>query len=179
MLVGLRGGLGQKRELFDLFRGLPVFSKPDRMLNMLIFWIIVTMKENDMDLDEILRRLQGRDLLSRVIKVERLKTDQEGKGLAKITISAERVDADGTTERLFYAESSLLSCNHVGQAFSVCDCGSSFSYCKDCASSQDNRCLVCSKILCDSCRAPSLFHAKTRYHKKCRWRFILNSLFGR
>ena len=131
-----------------------------------------------MDLDEILRKLQGRDLLHRNIKAERLKIDQEGKGLAKISISAERLDPeDGTTERIFYTENSLLSCGHVDQAFSMCQCGSSFSYCKACSSLYI--CCVCHLPLCDSCASKSLLHNRAKYHKKCRWRFIFNALLGR
>lgn len=175
MSVGLRGGLGQKTS--SAYPRSPPLLRVLSNVGDIDSSMIVQAKENKMELDEILRKLQGHDLLHRNIKAERLKIDQEGKGLAKISISAERVDPeDGTTERIFYTENSLLSCGHVDQVFSMCQCGSSYSFCKACSSLYV--CCVCHLPLCDQCRATSLFYNRKRYHKKCRWRFILNSLVG-
>jgi hypothetical protein len=128
-----------------------------------------------MDLNEFLEKLRGDDLLNKNIKVERINIDRNPDGMSKITIYAQRLDEHGTLEKLAYTENSVLSCGHVGEVVSVCQCGSTF--CKICASS--NTCVVCHLPLCDTCRAKSFFHNKARCHKKCRWKFILNSLFER
>jgi len=129
-----------------------------------------------MNLEEFLRKLEGEDLLNKNIKVERINIDRKPNGLSKITIYAQRVDEHGTLEKLAYTENSVLSCGHVADVVSVCQCGTTF--CKACASSHVNICAVCNLPLCDRCRAKSLFHNKARCHKKCRWRLILSNLFG-
>lgn len=130
-----------------------------------------------MNLEEFLQRLEGDDLLRRNIKVERFTTGKNPDGGTKVTIYAERTDEHGTTEKLYYIENSILACGHTGQVAGVCPCGNSF--CKRCTSSAENICTVCHKLMCDNCRATSILHTRARYHKKCRWKFILNNLFGR
>jgi hypothetical protein len=128
-----------------------------------------------MDLNEFLEKLRAEDLLSKNIKVERINIDRKPDGLSKITIYAQRLDEHGTLEKLAYTENSVLSCGHIGEVVSMCQCGSTF--CKICAPS--NSCIVCGLPLCDGCRARSFLHAKARCHKKCRWRLILTNLLGR
>lgn len=131
-----------------------------------------------MNLDEFLEKLDGDDLLKKHIRVEKLNTEDNPGGLAKVTIYGERSDENGTLERLWYTESPVLSCGHVGKIAAICECGS-FSFCQACASSADNICLVCKKLMCPQCRAKSFLHNKARCHKKCRWRLILTNLFGK
>jgi len=130
-----------------------------------------------MDLNEFLEKLSGDDLLNKNIKVERINIDRNPDGMSKITIHAQRLDEQGTLENLAYTESPLLSCGHVGDVVSVCQCGTTF--CKACASSHMNICAVCNLPLCDQCRAKSFLHNKATCHKKCRWRLILTNLLGR
>jgi hypothetical protein len=132
-----------------------------------------------MDLDEFLRKLNGDDLIKKEIRVERLKVERYPGQLAKVTISAQRMDETGTNETLSYVENSVLSCGHVAKLAGVCQCGSSFSFCQACTSSPDNRCIVCSELMCPLCRAKSFLHNKAICHKKCRWKLILINLFGR
>lgn len=132
-----------------------------------------------MDLNEFLEKLRGDDLLKKDIKVEKLNVEDNPGGVAKVTIYAEREAENGALERLWYAENTVLSCGHVAKApAAVCEC-KAFTFCQACASSGDNLCLVCSKLMCPVCRAKSFLHNKARCHKKCRWKFILNSLFER
>jgi hypothetical protein len=128
-----------------------------------------------MDLNEFLEKLRGDDLLNKSTKVERINIDRNPDGLSKISIYAQRLDEFGTLEKLAYTENSVLSCGHVGEVVSVCQCGSTF--CKVCTPS--NVCIVCGLPLCDRCRAKSFLHNKAKCHKKCRWRFILSNLFNR
>ncbi len=132
-----------------------------------------------MDIDEFLEKLTGNDLLKKHTKVERLKLDKNPGGLAKITMYATRLDEHGTEERLSYVQDSILSCGHVGPVAAVCGCGAATTFCKICSSSSDNRCSVCSEVMCEVCRAKSLFHNKAKYHKKCKWKFILSRMFKR
>jgi hypothetical protein len=130
-----------------------------------------------MNLEEFLQKLRGDDLLRRNIKVERFTTAKNPDGGAKVTIYAERTDEHGTTEKLYYTENPILSCGHAGEVAGVCTCGNGF--CKTCASSSQNICVVCHRLMCDDCRAKTLRSSNPGYHKKCRWKFILNSLFER